>query len=145
MGPPSPGGRYPRGGGPPPPDRRNTPNEPQIIAALIKSFPGDNAFIPINKWASSLPDDLREALVRYGGLGAFATAQTNFFIVRRENGVTLASLSTMGSSLVYENKRKELQEQKRAEKDNRRRSNFAPRDRDRDRDFSSSRRGPPRR
>ncbi|CBZ27329.1 conserved hypothetical protein [Leishmania mexicana MHOM/GT/2001/U1103] len=134
------GGRYARGGGPPYPDRRNAPTEPQIVARLITCFPRIKTFVPISRWAATLPDDLREALVPYGGLGAFASAQSNFFMIRKENGVPVASLSAMGAELAMEHERKEKQEQKRAEKFSQRKDNFSPRGRS----FSPSRGGPPR-
>ncbi|CAG9574470.1 conserved hypothetical protein [Leishmania major strain Friedlin] len=134
------GGRYPRAVGPPHPDRRNVPTEPQIVARLITCFPRINTFVPISRWAAALPDDLREALVPYGGLGAFASAQSNFFMIRKENGVTVASLSAMGAELAMEHERKEKQEQKRVEKFNQRRDKFASRGRS----FSPSQGGPSR-
>ncbi|KAG5477658.1 hypothetical protein LSCM1_04951 [Leishmania martiniquensis] len=121
------GGRYSRGGGPLYQDRRNAPTEPQIVARLITCFPSSKTFVPISKWAAALPDDLREILVPYGGLSAFASAQSNFFMIRKENGVTVASLSAMGTELAREHEKKEKQEQKRAEKFNQRRERFAPR------------------
>ncbi|GET88846.1 hypothetical protein, conserved [Leishmania tarentolae] len=132
------GGRYTQGGGTPYADRRNVPTEPQIVARLITFFPRINTFVPISRWAAALPDDLREALVPYGGLGAFASAQSNFFMIRKQNGVTMASLSAMGEELATEHERKEKQEQKRIEKFNQRRDSFAPRGRS-----SSTYRGSP--
>ncbi|CAJ1008820.1 hypothetical protein Q4I28_004133 [Leishmania naiffi] len=123
------GGRHSRGGSLPYPDRRNVPTEPQIVARLITFFPPNKAFVPISRWAAALPDDLRETLVPYGGLGAFVSAQSNFFMIRKENGMTVASLSAMGTELAREHERKEKQERKRAEKFNQRRGNFAPRGR----------------
>ncbi|KAG5493010.1 hypothetical protein JKF63_01591 [Porcisia hertigi] len=133
-------GRYVRGGGPSYQDRRSAPTEPQIVARLITFFPRNKTFVPINKWAAALPDDLQETLVPYGGLSSFASAQSNFFMIRKENGVTVAALSAMGTGLAIEHGRKEKQEQKRAEKFNQRRGNFAPRGRS----FSPARGGPPR-
>ncbi|KAG5500646.1 hypothetical protein JIQ42_04665 [Leishmania sp. Namibia] len=134
------GGRYSRGGGPLYQDQRNAPTEPQIVARLIKCFPCTKTFVPISKWAAALPDDLREILVPYGGLGAFASAQSNFFMIRKENGVTVASLSAMGTELAMEHERKEKQEQKRAKRFNQKRDSFAPRGRG----FSPARGGLPR-
>ncbi|KPA78992.1 putative mitochondrial hypothetical protein [Leptomonas pyrrhocoris] len=119
--PPRSGGRYPRGGGSPPASNRNVPSEPQVIARLIEHFPSQASFVPISRWATALPDDLQEALVPFGGLSAFTRAQANFFIVRQENGVTVASLSPMGSELARQHTNKEKREQKRIEKLNQRR------------------------
>lgn len=120
-------GRGQRGGGPPP-GNRGLPNEPQIIARLLEHFP-DKGLVPISKWATSLPDDLQEALVPYGGLSAFARSQVNFFIVRQENGVPVASLSPMGTELSRQHKTIERREQRRAEKLNEKRGRFGQRGR----------------
>ncbi|RNF04219.1 uncharacterized protein Tco025E_08206 [Trypanosoma conorhini] len=113
------GGRYPqreqqqRFGGPrddrPPRGRppqnfsqggyRNSLNEPQLVARLLELFPSGKPCMPINKWASSIPEDIQEALVPFGGLAQFTASQSNFFIVRKENGTVVVSLSTMASTL----------------------------------------------
>ncbi|KEG08443.1 hypothetical protein DQ04_07171000 [Trypanosoma grayi] len=109
-------GRPPRGG---PPQsfsqvaRRNTFSEPQLVARLLELYPSGKSWLPVNKWASSIPEDIQEALVPYGGLAQFAVSQTNFFIVRKENGTAVVSLSTMASSLCAE---REKNIKKRAEK-----------------------------
>lgn len=123
-----PGGRSPRGGGAPP-SNRGIPNEPQIIARLLEHFPADRAVVPINKWATALPDELQEALVPYGGLSAFTRSQVNFFLVRQENGITVASLSPMGQELSRQHESKEKREQKRAEKAKLQRAKFESRSR----------------
>lgn len=123
-----PGGRPPRGGGPPP-GNRSVPNEPQIIARLIEHFPKGHSFVPINKWATSLPDELQEVLVPYGGLSAFTRAQVNFFLVRQENGTTVASLSPMGMELARQRDSKGKREEKRAEKAKLQRAKFEGRGR----------------
>ncbi|KAH9597257.1 hypothetical protein LSM04_007202 [Trypanosoma melophagium] len=92
---------------------RNTLSEPQLVARLLELYPSGKSWLPVNKWASSIPEDIQEALVPYGGLAHFAVSQSNFFIVRKENGTSVVSLSTMASSLCAE---REKNIKKRAEK-----------------------------
>lgn len=97
-------------GGPP------RPTEPQLVAKLLELFPVKSAWIPVSKWVQTMPDDVREALVTYNGLGTFVSSQSNFFIVRSENGVKVVSLSTMGAELCRERAQKEKQARKHSER-----------------------------
>ncbi|PBJ79775.1 hypothetical protein BCY84_02192 [Trypanosoma cruzi cruzi] len=78
---------------------RNSLNEPQLVAKLLELYPSGKSWMPINKWASSIPEEIQEALVAFGGLAQFTASQSNFFIVRKENGTVVVSLSTMASEL----------------------------------------------
>jgi hypothetical protein len=127
--PPPSAGRYPRGSGGPRAGSRSGPSEPQIIARLLALFPPGKGFVPVNKWASLLPDEVQEALVPYGGLSAFTRSQVNFFIVRQENGVTVVSLSPMGGELSNQQAAKEKREQQRAEKLKEKQARYAQRSR----------------
>ncbi|CBH17425.1 uncharacterized protein TEOVI_000495000 [Trypanosoma equiperdum] len=80
----------------------NRLSEPQLVAKLLEHFPVGKTSIPVNKWAPFVPEDIQEALVPFGGLAHFAASQTNFFIVRKENGLTVVTLSTMASTLCVE-------------------------------------------
>lgn len=93
------------------------PTEPQLVARLLELFPTDKTWVPVSKWAQAMPDEVREVLVAYDGLGNFTSSQTNFFIVRSENGVKMVSLSTMGMRLCRERARQSNYERKRADKD----------------------------
>lgn len=107
-----------------------TMNEPQLIVRLLEHFPLGKTAIPIAKWAPALPDELQEALVLYGGLGSFANSQSNFFIVRKENGVNVVALSSMGLELCIERNSIEKQTNKRIGKVERKKDKFPPTRRD---------------
>ncbi|ESL09854.1 hypothetical protein TRSC58_02421 [Trypanosoma rangeli SC58] len=93
---------------------RNSLNEPQLVAKLLELFPSEKPWTPINKWASSIPEDVQEALVSFGGLAQFAASQGNFFIVRKENGTVVVSLSTMASTLCAKRDKNKKREEKAA-------------------------------
>ncbi|KAH8606313.1 hypothetical protein ERJ75_001530500 [Trypanosoma vivax] len=100
---------------------RDRPTEPQLVAKLLEYFPSGRSSVPVNKWASTIPEDVQEALVPYGGLAQFATSQGNFFIPRKENGMTVISLSTMALSLCTEREKNIKKREKAASFSTRRR------------------------
>lgn len=97
-------------------NRGRTFNEPELVVRLLELYPVDKTWIPVGKWMHDIPDEVKEALVPYGGLTQFAGTQSNFFIVRKENGVNVVSLSTMGLQLCREKARQDRQNQKQTEK-----------------------------
>lgn len=97
---------------------RQLPSEPQLISKLLELYPEKESFVPISRWVQTFSEEILEALVPYGGLGAFVAAQSNFFMVRSENGVKVVSLSKMGSELCIEKRNKERLALKRNERFN---------------------------
>ncbi|CCD17100.1 unnamed protein product [Trypanosoma congolense IL3000] len=98
-------GRHQRGTSSPGPSAggcHNRLSEPQLVAKLLEHFPVGKTSVPVNKWAPLVPDEIQEALVPFGGLAQFAAAQTNFFNIRKENGMTIVTLSTMATTLCAE-------------------------------------------
>lgn len=77
-------------------------NEPALVAKLLELFPTAKGWIPISKWSHDLPETLQEPISRFGGLGKFATSQSNFFIVRKENNITVVALTPMATELCRE-------------------------------------------
>ncbi|CCW62459.1 unnamed protein product [Phytomonas sp. EM1] len=96
-------------------------SEPQLVAKLLELFPVEKSWVPVSKWAQSLSDEVKELLVAYDGLGKFVSKQSNFFIVRTENGVKMVSLTTMGVSLCQGREKKEKFERMKSEKFSQRR------------------------
>lgn len=77
-------------------------NEPALVAKLLELFPIAKGWIPISKWSHDLPETLQEPISRFGGLGKFATSQSNFFIVRKENNINVVALTPMAAELCRE-------------------------------------------
>jgi hypothetical protein len=76
----------------------NRPSEPQVVAKLIELYP-NQTFIAVHQWARVLPEEVKEVLASYGGLGSFLRSQPNFFLVKKENEVLSVCLTPLSSNL----------------------------------------------